>query len=705
MMALTQHPKSVSALMRIDEDRPAEEWLEIELLARPTTIFRELPDLTLAALSGISLPPHQRSMIYQLHLGTPEAVIVASRGTSKSSTVLVLYAAYVGLFYSRRTLVTLSATGFRGGQLIFQDTDRWMRGGWDSQRPTPPFFRASMPRDGLNRSQNYWSYEYDNFSRNMTFPTKDPDAIRGIRANMLLVDEANTADEELIDKVATPFLNVKGDFEHGGRYATANRIVYTTTIDYNWRPFIKRQQAAQAAVERDYRLVRARARGDTETVKKLESPQAFQTVYVQYDYTDLLIRRELTTRDGARYRVHWPNPKISLDTDPSGIPFTELDDKGFIQKDGRPTKYFQTYPVDKESLERGLLNGTMDQGGWLSEQRNVVDAATGDVYPHNVLDQVVCAGDRAILRYKDLPSAWQHEHAKDAADYVAPVLWKCNDPCVLGVDYAPTSDFCAFVVIRLGPLATGPFNPLTHTGQTEWSNVIWAEQHRKMTGKEAADRVRALLQRYNIVYFHEPHLQDTWAMARGIGLDMRGGGSSVRDELAYISENTVDSGKTRIVDPLDKDDRIVRFMAQTGTKPMLDAIAPSDGLNDLLVEFTLGQMQQRRLFIAKYLDRSDRPKGRAELHIGYEAMKALDHQLRKLRQKPTKTARHFYMEGDTSLDTNKKDLWAAFIYASKQARAHIIRHRQASNVAPPMGGVVTYIGPRRNNGKAYGARG
>lgn len=405
-------------------------------------------------------------------------------------------------------------------------------------------------------------------------------------------------------------------------------------------------------------------------------------------------------------RIHWPNPKIHLMSDPDGIPFTELDAEGFIKQDGSPVKYYPTYPIDKESLERTLRNGTMDQGSWLAEQRNIVDAAVGDVYPHSVLDAATCAGDRCIIRYKDLPTSWQEAHSKDGADYVAPVLWKCSDPCVIGVDYAPTNDFCAFVVIRLGPLAKGEFNPKTHTGRTDWSNVIWVEQHRKMTGLEAADKIRALLERYHVVYFHEPYLQDTWKMARGIGLDMRGGGSTVRDELAYIGDDVIQSGKTRILDPLDKDDRIVRFMAEPGVKPMLDTIHPTDNLNDLLVEFTLGQMQQRRLFIGKYLDRMDRPKGQPELAIGYDAVKALDHQLRKLRQKPTKTARHFYMEGNTAIDTNKKDLWAAFIYAAKQARAHIIRQRQANETAPPMGAIVTRIGAgRKRNGKALGSRG
>jgi len=92
------------------------------------------------------------------------------------------------------------------------------------------------------------------------------------------------------------------------------------------------------------------------------------------------------------------------------------------------------------------------------------------------------------------------------------------------------------------------------------------------------------------------------------------------------------------------------------------------------------------------------------LHIGYDAMKSLDAQLRKLRQAPTKNFRSFYIEGDTAKAQNKKDLWAAFIYAAKQMRAHIIRQRQIDDTPPPMGARISRVGSGRTHGRTLGSR-
>jgi hypothetical protein len=124
---------------------------------------------------------------------------------------------------------------------------------------------------------------------------------------------------------------------------------------------------------------------------------------------------------------------------------------------------------------------------------------------------------------------------------------------------------------------------------------------------------------------------------------------------------------------------------------MLDAIYPTDQLNDKLVEFTAGQMTQGLLYLPKWLPESERPFDQ-KLDIGFNGSKILAHQLRVLQQKPTKNFRTFFVKGDKEDTTNKKDLWAAFIYAAKQARAHMIRQRMINEAPPPMGGVITRIG-------------
>jgi hypothetical protein len=187
---------------------------------------------------------------------------------------------------------------------------------------------------------------------------------------------------------------------------------------------------------------------------------------------------------------------------------------------------------------------------------------------------------------------------------------------------------------------------------------------------------------------------------------MRGGGNGVRDELLWLNESVLPPDAYRIYDPLDKDEKVLAFEKDHRTLAMLDAIWPTDETNDKMVEFTVAQMQQGFLYLPKWLDDSQRPVGQRELWVGYDAAKNLERQLRKLRQKPTKNYRNFYMDGDTALVQNKKDLWAAFIYAAKQLRAHLIRLRTIENTPPPLGMRVTRVGSKRGQlrGRAPGSK-
>lgn len=703
MLKLRRLP-TLASLMALEDGYSAERWLELQALFRPLVLLQEYPDIAIGVLSNIYMPPHQRMILYQLHRGAGNNLVIASRGTAKSSTVCVLYTVYMGVTFSHRKGVMLSATGFRGGQNNFNDAALWLSGGWDSQLGPATFFRASIPRRDtpVSRGQSQWSMTFDSHSMIITLPTKDPEAIRGIRGQDLSFDEANFLTEELIDKVAIPFLNVTQDMRHGGAFADPNRVFYTTTVDYSWRPFQKRVAAARQALNRDVEAKRAMDNGQWGTWKKLDAAELHETTLTQFDYTDLLIRRRLTTRSGVTYQVTYPDKEIPLTYDPRGIPFTERDAEGKLRRRSHPTAYYQTYAIAKRHLERGLFDGSVDEAGWKSEQRNVVDTAIGDVYSHELVDRASCTGHRYIISADALPDVWTEKFGD--VDYESPIMWKCSDPCVLGVDYAPTSDFCAFVVIRIGPLSTTDFNPMTNLGNTKWSNVIWSEQHKHMSGKDGANKVRQLMDRYNLVWYDEV-TKDKWDSCRAIGLDTRGGGTAVRDELCWVNDEELPDGEYRIYDPYDKDPRIAAFIKDERALPMLDALTTSDRDNDKLVEYTKGMMEQGLLYLAKFIPDSERPISSAELDIGYRATHTLDQQLRKLRQRPTASWRKFYMEGNTEKDTNKKDLWAAFIYAAKQVRAHLIRKQQIDNTPPPMGLRVTRVNKNKGqSARATGAR-
>lgn len=706
MLTLTKLPP-LQELLELSKDYSAEQWLEAQAIMRPLVVFQEYPDITLVALTGVYLPPHERTILNVMHRGAGETVIACSRGTAKTATACCLYPAYVAAVFKGRVGLTLSASGFRGGQFQMLDISRWLRGGWDSQSQIAPFFRAGIDRtpEPVNKSNNYWSIDFQSESRILTLPTKDHDGIRGTRAHDVYGDEANFFDKELADKVIRPMLNVKTDMRHGGAYAQKNRIFWVSTVDYSWRAFQETIQAARDSLARDIGAREALLAGDRVRYEELESTGLHGYGLVRFDYTDVMIRRNVITRTGTRYRVNYPDTEIPLTVDKTGIPLTVRGEDGRMRLDSGPVEYWMTYAMDKEGIERPLRDGSVDFASWRAEQRNITDTNNGDVYGHALVEAASCRGDRYIRSYTHMPEAWKKRYADEQLDYTPPVLWECRDPCVLGVDYAPSNDFCAFVVIRMGPLAEGDYDYFTHHGHTEWSNVIWAEQHRKMTAAEAAEKIRELFQRYALHFHNDPRVRERWEACRGIGLDVRGAGASIRDELALIEPNP-EAGRYIMYDPLDADERIAAFEKDRAALPILDCIAASDMMNDRLVSYSKGQMEQGLLYLPKYLTEVERPPNSRERHIGYEAAKILSIQLQKLRQRPTKMYRSFYMEGDTEQDANKKDLWAAFIYACKQMRAHIIRKRQEDNTPPPMGARVARVGARATDRRkrAVGAR-
>lgn len=689
---LTIRPWTRSLADTLRTPQTAEQAIEADRLYKPLMRWRHWPDIALRSLTGIFIPPHQRLMLYAAHLGAPTTVYVCSRGTSKSAVVDVLYASYRALFFPKRKGVTLSAGGFRGGQLLYDDAEKWINGAWFDQESGLDFVKNSVVYEKVVlRQQNYWRIDFTSASHLLTVPTNDPEKIRGIRGNDLYVDEANFTDLELMSKVADSFLNVLGDFKTGGDNAAINNVFYTTTIDYGWRDFQKTATAAYEGMARDLAALDAAKLGNWPLYDEYRRKGILQTQYVSFDYTDTIIRRHLDTRDGRRLEITWPDATRRFKRDIRGLPFTVRGENNRFQVQGVPVEIITTYPINR-NVEDKLLSGETPEAIWLAEQRNVVDTSTGDVYPHQVVDAASCKGNRYILAHEDCGAEWKRKYPDPDSHFIPPVMWSCSDPCVLGVDYAPGSrDFSAFVVMRVGPLADGEFNPVTGLGKSSWSNVVWAEQHRMTSHADVANKIREFKDRYNLVYFHDAHETDTWKLCRAVGLDMRGGGSGVRDELVHINKQDLGPEEYRIYDPLDPDERVQAFASDLRSLPMLDAIFPSDQLNDRLVEFTLGQMTQKLLYLPKDIPESERPFD-VKIDIGYNGAKILAHQLRALQQKPTKNFRQFFMKGDTEQAGNKKDLWAAFIYAAKQLRAHVIRQRMIEDTPPPLGAVVTRIG-------------
>jgi hypothetical protein len=446
--------------------------------------------------------------------------------------------------------------------------------------------------------------------------------------------------------------------------------------------------------------------------------------YTCYDYTDTILREELTDREGRRYQVVYPNAnelfgrkRFYFQDFETGIPYSQRGEDNRIKRDGNPVRALKTYPFELDQIERTLQDGSTDESVWLRENRNVLDTATGDVYPHGLLDRVVCFGNNAIIDADQLPKEWAEKYGDRG--FFAPVMFECDDPCVLGVDVADGArDFAAFVVIRIGSVSEGPFNPFgaKSLGKTEWSNVVWSEQHRHMSYKEIADKIKEFRLRYNLVWHNEPWKQDE-DHCRAIGLDQGGGGKAVRDALLFLDRSEAERGLDVIIyDPRDDEEKIEAVKSDNTALPMLDIVKASDILYDQLVEFSLGQMKVGRLFLPKWLDESLRPNRDSKFNTGYLGSKVLESQLRKLQQEPTARGRKFFIPSGTTEaqkhraasgndPSKKKDSWAAFMYAVKQLRAHLARHKLIVDRPPPSGATAVKINSQKGrNARAPGAR-
>jgi hypothetical protein len=583
-------------------------------------------------------------------LGYRDYTFKCSRGVSKTFTIGSLFAPLKALLFRNARVLIASASRFRGGKLILKDSERLIMGQLGSQK-LPGFFakKAIDHPKTIKHEPDMWYMDFKTHSSVVTVPTNNEEAVRGVRATVLIIDERNTFDGEAIETVYRPFLMVGTDFANPALGASGNQTFFVGTIDYSYRDWYKGIMAIKDLAKLQYEMNKAMMSQDWQTYDNLLRQHGAQlrgmsACYLRYDYTDLLIPTKVNN-----YKVHYPGARPGRD---------------IIWDDRDECEYIYSYPVNKRTLEDPLDQGIVDQDSWYAEQRNMFIQASGSVYPPVLVEK---ATGPVYTEKEEIKRGWDAQ--KEGFRYVPPVLYTCQDPCVLGVDTARKADFTALVVLRIGSMPVeyfeghkGDYMLRGSTGTTPWSNVIWAEQHQHLTVRDTTALIHEFRKRYNIIGTTE---------FPGIIMDARGGGVHVRDELANPSPPIDGAGQPEVgwKQPqkiYDLDDGEFEFLqAESSAWPGLRLLMTTDLMNQELIGYSRAQMDIGRLYVGTYKPQTERNDPEFKMTPGYLGVQALKHQMLRIQAEATPSGKsvRYVMPGDPRKLENKKDMLMAFLYA------------------------------------------
>lgn len=665
-------------------------------------------------LSEIAVTPAGEGQWAGITLGDDHLYLLSDGTVTHNTWATSSFAAPLkALLFADTTGLIVSASGFRGGKLIFEDTERLFHGDLRSQRLAGPFLEVSANTSTKNkvisRQPDMWTLKLKSKSTLLTVPTNTADTMRGIRATELFVDERNTFDDDVVQKVLRPMLNVGKDFRRTATGSKNNKIYQMSTIDFSFRGWFKELQSAKMLAEREYLASMALKSGDYKEYDRLMNDddgllRNTSSSITRIDYTDLIIPEKiLDSEDGKVYKVNYP-----LTND---LQYNEIS----VSNKRTGLKEIFTYPVERDNLESPLHDGTADEAIWGAEQRNVFIETSGNVYPYELIKKVA---ERPLYKQGSIKGYEMDD------EFFAPLMYSCGDPCVIGVDYARESDEFSIVVIRLGELAEGSFDPhmlsedsfgRKYLGKTPWNNVIWAESWKKWTAEEAAAQIFEMYKRYNIV--------SKANVGRGIAMDKGGGGTAVRDKLARPSAPKGEDPMTWapeviIYDPNDEDYAHFAVENSPTYRGCLELLKPTNQAN---IEWTMGSkslMQQGKLYLAFWmppsawagdhglLNASGRPDETnpefQKILVGYNGIRKLKEQLLRIQSKVTESgAMRFIVPGDRTKEEGKKDLYSGFTYACKVARDHLVGLTKKEPLAPTATPIIVQIGRAGGDTRSY----
>lgn len=548
--------------------------------------YRHHPILAVRDLTGCQLAPHQRvgfRILWFLSTwhGVSTAFLNLSRRVSKTFLVS-LFNNLSCLLYISRKMLPLGASGFRQGKRILGECERIIENRIGlSQEPKFFLKRSLIKRVGkthqvIYRENDAWSISFVSGNEIRTIPTgSDPDRWRGEGATDIEIDEKKDLAREIQEKVINPMGYVPPD-PTSPIPPPQSKLINMGTVEYSDDTFTQEIEEAEKSCMRV-------ALGDLDR-------SALWAIPIRFDYEDTF---------------YGPN------------------------KEGQRKYWSVPYHMDYKKMLADRDSGITDLDSWNAENKNIPILASGAFFP-SVLIRNAC--DKKVNERIDCTNPDMHE-------YLVPLL-KCDDPVVIGVDASQGGPaFFAMVAVRLGQLATKPWDSIKQQGKTSYNTIINAFQQ-QCRAWDAKTKIYEWLENY----------PNTLCIA----LDKRGGGSSIADELAFRPPE----GKLPIVDPEDKD----RYPKVKDGLEILRLLATTEVDNTEWAQFGKGQFENQLLYCPK----NDILTGNTVLDETYRFLRLLTHQLVKIKKKPMGRAWKFYMS-----DGKPQDLFSAFIYAMGEVRRRV----------------------------------
>lgn len=309
----------------------------------------------------------------------------------------------------------------------------------------------------------------------------------------------------------------------------------------------------------------------------------------------------------------------------------------FYGKDKEDERNFWSTPyhMDHKKMLADREAGEVDLDAWNAENKNIPIPVSGAFFPSSLIRE---AQSKKVNEKINSPN--MHE-------YLIPKL-KCNDPVVIGIDASSGGPaFFAMLAVRVGKLSEKSWNSVTQEGKTDFNNVVNVFQSH-CTAWQAADKIYEWMERY-------PHIL-------GIGLDKRGGGAQIADELAFRPAD----GWSPLIDIDDE-----RAEKVSNGIPLLSLLTPTEVDNTEWAGFGKGQFENHLLFLPK----NDVYGDTHEMNETYRFFRVFSNQLVKIKRKPIGRAYKFFMN-----DNKQKDLFSAFIYAMCKLREVVHTDRKKRKV-------------------------